>query len=116
MSSDVVVIGAGIAGWATALGLRRAQQAAIPAGRYGTPQEFGAICAFLCSQHAGYVAATAAIRRILPDDAPSIVAVTANAAPEVVKACEEAGFADVLSKPVDYHELSATVRRYLAQP
>lgn len=61
-------------------------------------------------------AATAAIRRILPDGAPSIVAVTANAAPEVVKACEEAGFADVLSKPVDYHELSATVRRYLAQP
>lgn len=29
--------------------------AGIPAGRYGTAQEFGAMCAFLCSQHAGYV-------------------------------------------------------------
>ncbi len=35
--------------------VRRAQQAAIPAGRYGTPQEFGAICAFLCSMQAGYM-------------------------------------------------------------
>ncbi|WP_404302046.1 SDR family oxidoreductase [Alicycliphilus denitrificans] len=35
--------------------VRRAQQAAIPAGRLGTPQEFGAICAFLCSTHAGYI-------------------------------------------------------------
>ncbi|WP_210527804.1 SDR family oxidoreductase [Rubellimicrobium arenae] len=29
--------------------------AMIPAGRMGTPQEFGAMCAFLCSVHAGYV-------------------------------------------------------------
>jgi 3-oxoacyl-[acyl-carrier protein] reductase len=35
--------------------VRLAQQAQIPAGRYGTAQEFGAICAFLCSQHAGYM-------------------------------------------------------------
>ena len=34
---------------------RRAQQAQIPAGRYGTAQEFGAICAFLCCQQAGYI-------------------------------------------------------------
>ena len=27
----------------------------IPAGRFGTPVEFGAVCAFLCSVHAGYV-------------------------------------------------------------
>lgn len=27
----------------------------IPAGRYGTAQEFGATCAFLCSQHAGFI-------------------------------------------------------------
>jgi 3-oxoacyl-[acyl-carrier protein] reductase len=27
----------------------------IPAQRFGTPEEFGAICAFLCSQHAGYM-------------------------------------------------------------
>jgi len=35
--------------------LRAAQQAQIPAGRYGTAQEFGAICAFLCSRQAGYM-------------------------------------------------------------
>jgi len=35
--------------------MRRAQQAAIPAGRFGQPQEFGAICAFLCSVQAGYI-------------------------------------------------------------
>ena len=29
--------------------------AAIPVGRYGTPEEFGAACAFLCSQHAGFI-------------------------------------------------------------
>ena len=35
--------------------VRRAQQAQIPAGRFGNPDEFGAICAFLCSVHAGYM-------------------------------------------------------------
>jgi 3-oxoacyl-[acyl-carrier protein] reductase len=35
--------------------LRVIHQAQIPAGRYGNPQEFGAICAFLCSQHAAYM-------------------------------------------------------------
>lgn len=34
---------------------RAKSMAAIPAGRYGTAQEFGATCAFLCSQHAGYI-------------------------------------------------------------
>ncbi len=29
--------------------------AGIPAGRYGTADEFGAACAFLCSQHAGFI-------------------------------------------------------------
>lgn len=29
--------------------------ATIPARRYGTPAEFGAACAFLCSVHAGYI-------------------------------------------------------------
>lgn len=34
----------------------RSQRAAtIPAGRYGTIEEFGAACAFLCSQHAGFI-------------------------------------------------------------
>ena len=31
------------------------RQAAIPAGRFGEPDEFGATCAFLCSVHAGYI-------------------------------------------------------------
>lgn len=31
------------------------QLKAIPAGRLGTPAEFGALCAFLCSVHAGYL-------------------------------------------------------------
>ncbi|WP_042426721.1 SDR family oxidoreductase [Comamonas granuli] len=35
--------------------VRAAHMAQIPAGRFGTPQEFGAICAFLCSVHAGYI-------------------------------------------------------------
>ncbi len=43
--------------------VRRAQQASIPAGRFGTPEEFGAICAFLCSQQAGYITG----QNILPD-------------------------------------------------
>ena len=29
--------------------------AAVPAGRLGTPDEFGKLCAFLASQHAGYI-------------------------------------------------------------
>jgi 3-oxoacyl-[acyl-carrier protein] reductase len=34
----------------------RTQRAAtIPAGRYGSIEEFGAACAFLCSRHAGYI-------------------------------------------------------------
>jgi 3-oxoacyl-[acyl-carrier protein] reductase len=32
-----------------------ARAATIPAGRYGTAGEFGAACAFLCSQHAGFI-------------------------------------------------------------
>ena len=35
--------------------VRQAQRAAIPARRFGSPQEFGAICAFLCSAQAGYI-------------------------------------------------------------
>lgn len=34
---------------------RAARAATIPARRYGTPEEFGATCAFLCSQHAGFI-------------------------------------------------------------
>lgn len=31
------------------------REATIPARRYGTAAEFGAMCAFLCSQHAGFI-------------------------------------------------------------
>ena len=31
------------------------RMASIPAGRYGTSEEFGAMCAFLCSQYAGFI-------------------------------------------------------------
>ena len=31
------------------------RQASIPAGRYGTSIEFGQTCAFLCSNHAGFI-------------------------------------------------------------
>ncbi len=34
---------------------RAQRSASIPAGRYGTAEEFGAACAFLCSRYAGYV-------------------------------------------------------------
>ncbi|MGY6632501.1 MAG: SDR family oxidoreductase [Alkalilacustris sp.] len=34
---------------------RARRAAAIPAGRYGTAEEFGATCAFLCSVHAGFI-------------------------------------------------------------
>src|SRR5437867_4195565 len=36
--------------------VQRIAMDAIPAGRFGTPAEFGALCAFLCSVHAGYIA------------------------------------------------------------
>ena len=35
--------------------LADARRNTIPARRFGTPQEFGAICAFLCSVQAGYI-------------------------------------------------------------
>jgi 3-oxoacyl-[acyl-carrier protein] reductase len=35
--------------------LRRARAEGNPAGRFGTPEEFGDACAFLCSAQAGYI-------------------------------------------------------------
>jgi 3-oxoacyl-[acyl-carrier protein] reductase len=35
--------------------VRQRSESAIPAGRYGTPEEFGAVAAFLCSARAAYV-------------------------------------------------------------
>jgi 3-oxoacyl-[acyl-carrier protein] reductase len=34
---------------------RRQRQAGIPTGTYGTPEDFGATCAFLCSQQARFI-------------------------------------------------------------
>ncbi|MDV3129567.1 SDR family oxidoreductase [Mycobacterium sp. 21AC1] len=39
--------------------VRAASQARIPAGRYGTPDEFGALAAFLCSSAASYITGSA---------------------------------------------------------
>ena len=33
----------------------RAQMAAVPSNRFGTPEEFGEACAFLCSANAGFI-------------------------------------------------------------
>jgi 3-oxoacyl-[acyl-carrier protein] reductase len=38
-----------------AAALRARREAAIPAGRFGRPEEFGALCAFLASASAGYL-------------------------------------------------------------
>jgi 3-oxoacyl-[acyl-carrier protein] reductase len=35
--------------------LMNARRKTIPAQRFGEAAEFGAVCAFLCSQHAGYI-------------------------------------------------------------
>jgi 3-oxoacyl-[acyl-carrier protein] reductase len=43
--------------------VRAAQMAQVPTRRFGHPDEFGAICAFLCSRQAGYLNG----QNILPD-------------------------------------------------
>ena len=50
----------GVAAWAKSAGISEQEAAAqraaqIPAKRFGTPAEFGKTCAFLCSEHAGYI-------------------------------------------------------------
>jgi 3-oxoacyl-[acyl-carrier protein] reductase len=35
--------------------IERHAREVIPAKRFGTPAEFGKVCAFLCSVHAGYI-------------------------------------------------------------
>ncbi|MCC5993488.1 MAG: SDR family oxidoreductase [Rhodobacteraceae bacterium] len=53
--ADALDAGAAQAGGITPEQARTNRQATIPAGRYGTAQEFGAACAFLCSQYAGFI-------------------------------------------------------------
>ena len=58
-------------------------------------------------------ATAAEIRRFCNGSSPLMVAVTANAAREICAACEDAGFAGVLAKPIVYEDLIETVRRCL---
>jgi 3-oxoacyl-[acyl-carrier protein] reductase len=37
--------------------IRESRREGTPAGRFGTPEEFGKACAYLCSVHAGYITA-----------------------------------------------------------
>jgi CheY-like chemotaxis protein len=60
-------------------------------------------------------ATAAAIRAAAPDATPPIVAVTANPAPEVRRACDAAGFVAVIAKPIVFDELIATVDRHLVR-
>ena len=41
----------------TAEEIAQAMQEANPSGRFGSPAEFGALCAYICSVHAGYITA-----------------------------------------------------------
>ena len=59
------------------------------------------------------LAAAAEIGRRLNGSAPPIVAVTANASEDVRASCRAAGFADVLTKPIAFDALIATVERYV---
>lgn len=62
----------------------------------------------------GLTAATS-IRALGVEEAETVlVAVTASAALEVQRSCEDAGFACLLAKPIVFEELDALLRRYLA--
>jgi len=50
-----LLLAAAQAGNKTVEEIRAARAAANPAGRFGDPEEIGALCAFLASQHAGYI-------------------------------------------------------------
>lgn len=40
---------------------RKQRMAATPAGRFGTAEEFGKVCAFLCSEHVGFMTANSVL-------------------------------------------------------
>ena len=52
---EVTLAAAAVRSGQTLEAVRRSQQSQIPARRFGTPEEFGAVCAFLCSQQAAYL-------------------------------------------------------------
>ena len=58
----------------------------------------------------------AEIRRCATGAPPVMVAVTANAAGDVRRACRDAGFSDVLAKPVIFSELKEVLARHLREP
>ncbi len=51
----VTMVGAAQKAGKTIEDIAAARRQTIPAQRFGTPEEFGAICAFLCGQYAGYI-------------------------------------------------------------
>jgi CheY-like chemotaxis protein len=61
------------------------------------------------------IAAAREIRRRMDEAAPAIVAVTANPTEHVRAACLEAGFVDILDKPLIFGDLIATVERHLSK-
>jgi signal transduction histidine kinase/DNA-binding response OmpR family regulator/ligand-binding sensor domain-containing protein len=62
----------------------------------------------------GYTAARA-LRERLPDG-PPIIAMTAHASAEYRQRCVDAGMVDVVTKPVLYDQLIATLHKYLRMP
>lgn len=66
--------------------------------------------------HLDGFAAAAEIRSTCPGAGPPIVAVTANANPEIHAACLASGFRAVLSKPILLDSLMATVREFVVPP
>ena len=62
----------------------------------------------------GFAAANSIRALGVGEEETVLVAVTASAALEVRTACEDAGFACVLAKPIVFGELRAILRRYLA--
>lgn len=61
-------------------------------------------------------ASASEIRRRLPDHDMIIVAVTANVTEAQVEACEAAGFAGLLPKPLNFAALGETVRKWAGDP
>jgi HPt (histidine-containing phosphotransfer) domain-containing protein len=60
------------------------------------------------------VAATQEIRKTLPGPLPVIVAMTANAMPQHVEACMDAGMQGFVAKPIDPEHLWTTLIRWIA--